>query len=150
MCCLFGLIDYGRTLTPKQKNHLLAVLSTFCEARGTDATGIAYHILICCHHTCAVALGTFHLDADGEGAVGTMGKIGFIDHSAHKLTSLCILIRRTGRCRGWRRCRPTADSALGHGEKTGKQASMSAPSSTPKLAMLLCPAKGESRSSVTG
>ena len=43
MCCLFGLIDYGRTLTPKQKNHLLAVLSTFCEARGTDATGIAYH-----------------------------------------------------------------------------------------------------------
>ncbi len=43
MCCLFGLIDYGHTLTPKQKNHLLAVLSTFCEVRGTDATGIAYH-----------------------------------------------------------------------------------------------------------
>lgn len=43
MCCLFGMIDYGHTLTLKQKNHILAVLSTFCEARGTDATGIAYH-----------------------------------------------------------------------------------------------------------
>lgn len=37
MCCLFGMIDYGHTLTLKQKNHILAVLSTFCEARGTDA-----------------------------------------------------------------------------------------------------------------
>ena len=43
MCCLFGVIDYGHSLTPKQRNHILAVLSASCEARGTDATGIAYH-----------------------------------------------------------------------------------------------------------
>lgn len=43
MCCLFGLIDYGHSLTRGQKNHILAVLSASCEARGTDATGIAYH-----------------------------------------------------------------------------------------------------------
>ena len=43
MCCLFGLIDYGHSLTQKQRNHTLAVLSASCEARGTDATGIAYH-----------------------------------------------------------------------------------------------------------
>ena len=41
MCCLFGLLDYGHSLTAAQKNHILAVLSTVCEARGTDATGIA-------------------------------------------------------------------------------------------------------------
>ena len=40
-------------------------------------------ILIRCHHTCAVTLGAFHLDAGGEGAVGTVCKVGFIDNSAH-------------------------------------------------------------------
>ena len=43
-------------------------------------------ILIRCHHTCAVALGAFHLDAGGEGAVGTICKVGFINHSAHAST----------------------------------------------------------------
>ena len=28
MCCLFGLLDYGHSLTAAQKNHILAVLST--------------------------------------------------------------------------------------------------------------------------
>lgn len=42
MCCLFGIHDYGHSLTPKQKNRLLSILGTACEARGTDATGIAY------------------------------------------------------------------------------------------------------------
>ena len=40
-------------------------------------------ILIRCYNTCAVALGAFHLDASGEGAVGTVGEIGFINDSAH-------------------------------------------------------------------
>ena len=40
-------------------------------------------ILIRCHHTRAMALGTFYLDAGGEGAVGTVGEIGFINDSAH-------------------------------------------------------------------
>ena len=43
MCCLFGLFDYRRSLTMKQKNRILAALAAASEARGTDATGIAYH-----------------------------------------------------------------------------------------------------------
>lgn len=43
MCCLFGLIDYGNTFTAKEKNRIIKILSTECEARGTDATGIAFN-----------------------------------------------------------------------------------------------------------
>ena len=38
MCCLFGLIDYNNTFTAKEKNRIIKILSTECEARGTDAT----------------------------------------------------------------------------------------------------------------
>lgn len=44
MCCLFGFVDYGHKLTLKQRNRLLSILATSCEARGTDATGISYNI----------------------------------------------------------------------------------------------------------
>ena len=44
MCCLFGLIDYGHSLTGRQKNQMLSVLASACEARGTDAAGIAYNV----------------------------------------------------------------------------------------------------------
>ena len=43
MCSLFGLIDYAHTLSAKQKNRIITVLSRECEVRGTDATGIAYN-----------------------------------------------------------------------------------------------------------
>lgn len=43
MCCLFGLIDTQRTLAAKQKNQLVSSLASAAEARGTDATGIAYN-----------------------------------------------------------------------------------------------------------
>lgn len=43
MCCLFGFVDYGHQLSRKQRSQLLTVLSTACEERGTDATGIAYN-----------------------------------------------------------------------------------------------------------
>lgn len=43
MCCLFGIIDYGRSLSMSQKEHILTVLSRECELRGVDATGIAYN-----------------------------------------------------------------------------------------------------------
>ena len=43
MCCLFGILDYNHSLSKRQMNRLLTVLSTSCEARGTDATGIAYN-----------------------------------------------------------------------------------------------------------
>jgi len=42
MCCLFGLMDCNDHLSAKQKIKILSVLSKECEARGTDATGIAY------------------------------------------------------------------------------------------------------------
>ena len=43
MCCLFGIIDYRHSLTVKQKNRMLSALAVAAEARGTDATGIAYN-----------------------------------------------------------------------------------------------------------
>ena len=36
-----------------------------------------------CFTYSAVTLGAFYLDAGGEGAVGTVGEIGFINDSAH-------------------------------------------------------------------
>ena len=43
MCCLFGIMDYKQSLGKKQLNRILNVLAIACEARGTDATGIAYN-----------------------------------------------------------------------------------------------------------
>lgn len=43
MCCLFGMVDYGHILPQKRKHQILTVLAAECEARGTDATGIAYN-----------------------------------------------------------------------------------------------------------
>lgn len=43
MCCLFGMIDYGRSFTGKQKVKMIHTLATSAEARGTDASGIAYN-----------------------------------------------------------------------------------------------------------
>ena len=42
MCCLFGFYDYGHSLSVKQKSRLASALAVAAEARGTDATGIAY------------------------------------------------------------------------------------------------------------
>lgn len=44
MCCLFGLLDYKGTLALKERQRILRKLSIECEARGTDATGIAYFV----------------------------------------------------------------------------------------------------------
>ena len=43
MCCLFGLIDTNNTLSGREKSKILHILATAAEARGTDATGIAYN-----------------------------------------------------------------------------------------------------------
>lgn len=42
MCSLFGVLDYGQTLSKKSMTRIISVLSRECEVRGTDATGIAY------------------------------------------------------------------------------------------------------------
>ena len=38
-------------------------------------------VIIRCHHTCAMALGAFHLNARGQGVVCTVCKVGFINNS---------------------------------------------------------------------
>ena len=43
MCCLFGLMDPQHRFTGKQKCKMLHALATASEARGTDATGVAYN-----------------------------------------------------------------------------------------------------------
>ena len=43
-------------------------------------------VIIRCHHTCAMALGAFHLNARGQGVVCTVCKVGFINNSAHAPT----------------------------------------------------------------
>ena len=43
MCCLFGMIDHGQNFSGRQKSKMMSALATACEARGTDATGIAYN-----------------------------------------------------------------------------------------------------------
>lgn len=43
MCALFGIIDYGRSLSSRQRSRILVALAQVCEARGRDATGIAYN-----------------------------------------------------------------------------------------------------------
>lgn len=43
MCCLFGLLDSQQRLSHRQKRRILSALLAECEARGTDATGIAYN-----------------------------------------------------------------------------------------------------------
>ena len=43
MCCLFGIYAYRGSLTAVQKRRLISSLATASEARGTDATGVAYN-----------------------------------------------------------------------------------------------------------
>lgn len=43
MCCLFGMIDYGHGFTGKQRARIIHALAAAAEARGTDASGIAYN-----------------------------------------------------------------------------------------------------------
>lgn len=42
MCSLFGMIDYGKIISERQKMKIIKTLSICCEERGTDATGIAF------------------------------------------------------------------------------------------------------------
>ena len=42
MCGLFGLIDYKSSLTARQKEKIIRILSSECEVRGVDAAGTGY------------------------------------------------------------------------------------------------------------
>ena len=42
MCCLFGVIDYTKSLSQRQREKLVYALASAAEVRGKDATGIAY------------------------------------------------------------------------------------------------------------
>lgn len=43
MCCLFGLVDRNHAIPSRRKSQILHALAAESEARGTDATGIAYN-----------------------------------------------------------------------------------------------------------
>ena len=43
MCCLFGLLDRSYSFTSRERSIMLNCLAKASEARGTDATGIAYN-----------------------------------------------------------------------------------------------------------
>lgn len=43
MCCLLGLVDVKHSLTGNEKKRIVYALAVAGEARGTDATGIAYN-----------------------------------------------------------------------------------------------------------
>lgn len=43
MCCLFGLVDHHHAIPSRRKSQILHALAAESEARGTDATGIAYN-----------------------------------------------------------------------------------------------------------
>ena len=43
MCCLFGLVDHHHAISSRRKSQILHALAAESEARGTDATGIAYN-----------------------------------------------------------------------------------------------------------
>ena len=45
MCGLFGLMDCNNVLSEKEKNKLLHIFAKESEARGTDASGIAYNTI---------------------------------------------------------------------------------------------------------
>lgn len=42
MCSIFGVLDYRGKLEPPQRQNMVRALSIAAEARGTDATGIAF------------------------------------------------------------------------------------------------------------
>ncbi len=44
MCCLFGIHDYGHSLSRIQKSQLVSELSIAAEARGMDASGVSYNV----------------------------------------------------------------------------------------------------------
>ena len=43
MCAIFGLIDYKKVFSARQRECILKVLSEECEVRGIDATGFAFN-----------------------------------------------------------------------------------------------------------
>ena len=43
MCCLFGLIDTELRFSGREKTQMMHTLATAAEARGTDASGVAYN-----------------------------------------------------------------------------------------------------------
>lgn len=73
MCCLFGLIDTQSNLTNRQKNWLLWALAHASEARGTDATGIAYNYhgkLLIYKRPCPGRCMRFHVPEDARTVMG--------------------------------------------------------------------------------
>ena len=88
LCLIFNVHPIAPATVPTLVMHIVAVdrpVAGFLMA-AAQASEISIFI-VRCHNTCAVAFWAFHLDAGGQGAVGTICKIGFINHSAHQFIS---------------------------------------------------------------
>ena len=87
LCLIFNIHPIVSAAVPALVMHIIAVDRPILRhpVAAAQAAEIGV-ILIRCHHTRAMALGAFYLDAGGEGAVGTVGEIGFINDSAHAPT----------------------------------------------------------------
>lgn len=73
MCCLFGLVDIKHNLSAREKSWMLSTLSTFCEARGVDATGYSYvvnHNLVIKKKAVPAHEMTFHIPKDAHVIMG--------------------------------------------------------------------------------
>ena len=66
MCCLFGLIDTRHSLSGKDKSKILHILASESEARGTDATGIAYKLQIRVRDDTVAVMGHTRMTTQGR------------------------------------------------------------------------------------
>ena len=70
-CCIFNIHSVVPAAVFALVMNIIAVNRPVTDFLMTAAQASEIGVVIIrCHHTCAVALGAFHLDAGGEGAVG--------------------------------------------------------------------------------
>ncbi len=84
LCRIFNIHPIVPAAIPTLVMHIVAVDRSIPSHPVAAAQALEIGVIrICCHHTRAMAFGAYHLDAGGEGAVGTVGEVGFINNSAH-------------------------------------------------------------------
>ena len=87
LCLIFNIHPIVPAAVPAVVMDIIAVDRPILHHPVTAAQAAEIGIIIVRgHHTRTMALGAFYMDAGGEGAVGTVGEIGFINDSAHAPT----------------------------------------------------------------
>ena len=107
MCCLFGLIDTELRFTGKEKSKMFHALASASEARGTDATGVAYDYSRTLHiykrpipghklnfylrNDTRFAMGHTRMTTQGLGYSGRAFFSGVTEMFARTIVSLCFV-----------------------------------------------------------